>query len=131
VVIVRLLLPSSKIFSLWLATHTLGPCAATITPLQELDVSCNALARLPKRLDACAALDYLSLAGNQLAGLPGGLHLPPSLRWLDLSDNQLAGLPAAILTARQLQVGVVGLSAATGWREAGECALAAAQGVRH
>jgi hypothetical protein len=72
--------------------------------LQELDVSCNAVARLPKRLDACAALDYLSLAGNQLAGLPGALHLPPSLRWLDLSDNQLGGLPAAILTARQLQV---------------------------
>ena len=58
--------------------------------LRELDLSLNALTRLPPHIAALTELEVLRLAGNGIRELPDELFEMPSLRELDVRDNPLA-----------------------------------------
>jgi hypothetical protein len=94
----------------------LPPEITRLQQLETLDLSGNALARLPDCLERLGglrrlfvlkngisewpavvarlpSLEMVSFKSNRLARLPERDYLPPGVRWLMLTDNQLESLP--------------------------------------
>jgi hypothetical protein len=63
--------------------------------LRVLFCSANRFTRLPPALGGCPALSQIGFRGNALREVPAE-SLPPGLRWLTLTDNQIGTLPAAL-----------------------------------
>jgi hypothetical protein len=66
-----------------------------LTRLQALFCSGNRFDRLPPSLGDCPALSQIGFRGTGMVEVPAEA-LPPSLRWLTLTDNRLATLPDAL-----------------------------------
>jgi len=65
------------------------------TKLEALFCSGNRFERLPPSLGDCPALGQVGFRGTGMVELPAEA-LPPLLRWLTLTDNRLATLPDAL-----------------------------------
>jgi len=65
------------------------------TRLRALFCSGNRFERLPPSLGDCAALSQAGFRGNGLREAPAEA-LPPAIRWLTLTDNALESLPEAL-----------------------------------
>ena len=61
-----------------------------LTHLVRLDLSKNALAKLPENFGALQNLQYVDLFSNKLTTLPVSFHRLRKLRWLDVKDNLLS-----------------------------------------
>ncbi|WP_394790952.1 leucine-rich repeat-containing protein kinase family protein [Rhodoferax sp.] len=70
--------------------------------LKVLFCSNNRFTDLPAVLGQCLQLEMVGFKTNQIVDVPAAA-LPPQLRWLILTDNQVAVLPAAIGNCPQLQ----------------------------
>lgn len=70
--------------------------------LRIIFCSDNRFTHLPAVLGACPQLSMIGFRANQIAEVPAAA-LPPSLRWLVLTDNRIAELPAAIGRCQSLQ----------------------------
>lgn len=70
--------------------------------LKVIFCSDNLFTELPAVLGQCANLEMVGFKANQIRSVPAAA-LPPKLRWLILTDNQLAGLPAEIGHCSRLQ----------------------------
>jgi hypothetical protein len=73
-----------------------------LTKLQALFCSGNRFERLPPSLGDCPALSQVGFRGTGMAELPAEA-LSPRLRWLTLTDNQLSTLPDALGMRPDLQ----------------------------
>jgi hypothetical protein len=65
------------------------------TKLQALFCSGNRFDRLPPSLGDCPVLSQVGFRGTGMVELPAEA-LPPRLRWLTMTDNQLTSLPDAL-----------------------------------
>jgi len=65
------------------------------TKLEALFCSGNRFERLPPSLGDCPALSQVGFRATGMVELPAEA-LPPRLRWLTLTDNRLISLPAAL-----------------------------------
>lgn len=63
--------------------------------LRVLFCSDNAFTELPECLGQCAKLSMIGFKANQISQVPAAA-LPPLLRWLILTDNQISQLPDAL-----------------------------------
>jgi len=70
--------------------------------LRIIFCSDNRFTRLPEVLGACPQLSMIGFRANQIAEVPAAA-LPPNLRWLVLTDNRIEELPAAIGRCKSLQ----------------------------
>ena len=70
--------------------------------LRVLFCSGNRFTRLPPVLGRCAKLSMVGFKANRIAEVPAEA-LPPELRWLILTDNALEALPEEIGRCTQLQ----------------------------
>jgi len=77
--------------------HTLAQLrAGTLAGITRLDLSCG-LTEFPREIfDLADSLQVLNLSGNALSRLPDDLHRLSRLRVLFCSDNQFTELPACI-----------------------------------
>ncbi|MGJ7518851.1 leucine-rich repeat-containing protein kinase family protein [Pseudomonas baetica] len=77
--------------------HTLAQLrAGTLAGITRLDLSCG-LTEFPREIfDLADSLEVLNLSGNALSRLPDDLHRLTRLRVLFCSDNQFTELPACI-----------------------------------
>ena len=64
--------------------------------IESIDLSHNALLRLPKEMFECSNLHYINLSVNYLSGLPSRIEKFSNLRSLNLSQNKLLSLPPEI-----------------------------------
>ncbi len=60
-----------------------------MTHLVRLDLSKNALSKLPENFGALNNLQYVDLFSNKLTSLPVSFSRLKNLRWLDVKGNQL------------------------------------------
>jgi hypothetical protein len=70
--------------------------------LEALFCSGNRFERLPPSLGDCSVLSQVGFRGTGMVELPAEA-LPPRLRWLTLTDNRLTSLPDALGQRPQLQ----------------------------
>lgn len=70
--------------------------------LRIIFCSDNHFTRLPEVLGACPQLSMIGFRANRIAEVPAAA-LPPNLRWLVLTDNRIEELPAAIGRCKSLQ----------------------------
>ena len=63
-----------------------------LTRLRVLFCSDNAFTELPASLGQCATLSMIGFKANQISHVPAAA-LPPQLRWLILTDNRISQLP--------------------------------------
>lgn len=63
-----------------------------LTRLRVLFCSENAFTELPASLGQCATLSMIGFKANQISHVPAAA-LPPQLRWLILTDNRISQLP--------------------------------------
>ncbi|MBB4842322.1 hypothetical protein HNP55_000817 [Paucibacter oligotrophus] len=70
--------------------------------LRILFCSGNRFTELPAVLGACAALEMVGFKSNQICRVPAEA-IPPQLRWLILTDNQIETLPATLGQCMRLQ----------------------------
>ena len=63
-----------------------------LTRLRVLFCSDNAFTELPASLGQCATLSMIGFKANQIGHVPAAA-LPPLLRWLILTDNRISQLP--------------------------------------
>ncbi|MCF5054680.1 protein kinase [Pseudomonas syringae] len=66
-----------------------------LTHLRVLFCSDNAFTALPECLGRCAKLSMIGFKANQISQVPAAA-LPPLLRWLILTDNRISHLPGAL-----------------------------------
>ena len=66
-----------------------------LTHLRVLFCSDNAFTALPECLGRCAKLSMIGFKANQISQVPAAA-LPPLLRWLILTDNRISHLPSAL-----------------------------------
>ena len=76
---------------------------ASLTQLQQLDLSHNELTQLPEAIASLTQLQQLYLSHNQLTQLPEAIASLTQLQYLDISDNRLKQIPEAIASLTQLQ----------------------------
>ncbi|WAC19293.1 leucine-rich repeat-containing protein kinase family protein [Luteolibacter sp. SL250] len=70
--------------------------------LRVLFCSGNRFTRLPEILGQCPALEMISFRSNEISEIPAAA-LGPNLRWIVLTDNRLEALPPEIGTCKRLQ----------------------------
>ena len=70
--------------------------------LRILFASNNRFTELPAVLGECPTLEMVGFKSNAIAEVPGAA-LPPGLRWLILTDNAIASLPAELGERPRLQ----------------------------
>lgn len=70
--------------------------------LRIIFCSDNAFTELPEVLGQCPGLTMIGFKANQIRHVPAAA-LPPKLRWLILTDNQITALPPEIGHCTQLQ----------------------------
>jgi len=75
---------------------------ARLHRLRIIFCSNNLFTELPAVLGQCARLEMIGFRANQIRHVPAA-SLPPRLRWLVLTDNQLTELPASLGRCTQLQ----------------------------
>ncbi len=75
---------------------------AQLRQLRVLFASQNAFTSLPAILGRCPALQLIGFKANRIHGVPAAA-LPSSLRWLILTDNQIETLPETLGQCSPLQ----------------------------
>ena len=73
-----------------------------LTRLRVLFCSNNLFTELPASIGGCAALEMVGFKANRIAHVPA-TSLPPLLRWLILTDNEIAELPEELGRRPRLQ----------------------------
>jgi hypothetical protein len=73
-----------------------------LTRLRVIFCSDNPFTELPAVLGQCSTLEMVGFKANRIRHVPAGA-LPPRLRWLILTDNALEQLPAEISRCSRLQ----------------------------
>ena len=71
-------------------------CVSSLTSLQSLTLSHNAITALPQGVGRLAALQRLDVRCNKLRALPHALGEASSLQELDASGNSLEALPDSL-----------------------------------
>jgi len=84
------------------ALHRLPDDFHRLHRLQVLFCSDNPFTELPAVLGRCAALGLIGFKANRIQCVPPQ-SLPPTLRWLILTDNQIAELPETLGDCQPLQ----------------------------
>lgn len=88
--------------------------AGQLAGLKRLDLSCG-LTEFPQEIFQLAdTLEILNLSGNALSRLPDDLHRLTRLRILFCSDNQFTELPACLGQCQQLSM--IGFKAGPGFQ---------------
>ena len=72
--------------------------------VQEVDLSCNKLTKIPTECLAYYLMERLILSGNVLTSIPKSIMVLKSLVFIDLSRNQLKHLPIPILQLPFLEI---------------------------
>lgn len=70
--------------------------------LRVLFCSDNRFTVLPEALGRCTRLDIVGFKANAIEAVPGG-SIAPNLRWLILTDNRIAELPQSLTRCTRMQ----------------------------
>ncbi|KAG5681760.1 hypothetical protein PVAND_011169 [Polypedilum vanderplanki] len=72
--------------------------------LTHINISCNAIERVPIDINTLENLNYLDLSDNQIMELPSSFFELTQLKYLDLSGNFLDCIPSAIKNLSNLEL---------------------------
>lgn len=96
------------------ALHRLPDDLGRLSKLRTLFCSDNRFTTLPEALGGCAQLDIVGFKANAIADVPEA-SLSPSLRWLILTDNRITALPTSLVRCVRLQKLMLAGNRLTAW----------------